>query len=284
MSTTDLIPMELRKRIEEFASTDHLLTVMTGAGVSAESGIPTFRGPEGYWTVGSRVYQPQEISTNVMLKSKPEEVWMWFLYRRGVCKAAHPNLGHTAIVELERLLGDRFILITQNIDGLHSRAGNSPARTYKIHGDLGFMRCMAECHSRIYPIPESIPAKERGGHLTAEELLLLHCPVCGGMSRPHVLLWDEYYDEELYRAVSALEAADNAAVLIVVGTTGSTNLPNQIVDRFMRRGGLMIDINIESNIFATRAMRSGGYSLRVSSAKALPLIVEILKPALGTKS
>ncbi|MCA9686135.1 MAG: RNA polymerase subunit sigma, partial [Myxococcales bacterium] len=94
------------------------VVVLTGAGISAESGIPTFRGPEGYWTVGAREYHPQELATLQAFNRMPREVWHWYLYRRGICRAAEPNPAHFALVELERALGDRFTLITQNVDGL----------------------------------------------------------------------------------------------------------------------------------------------------------------------
>ena len=81
---------------------------MTGAGISAESGIPTFRGPEGYWTFGSREYHPQEMATFNMFSRHPEEVWRWYLYRLGVCSNAEPNDGHYALVDMEELLEDRF--------------------------------------------------------------------------------------------------------------------------------------------------------------------------------
>ena len=100
---------------------------LTGAGVSAESGIPTFRGQEGYWTVGSREYHPQEMATQASFTKMPRECWRWYLYRRGVCNAAQPNAGHEALVRAERALKDRFRLITQNVDGLHRRAGNIQA-------------------------------------------------------------------------------------------------------------------------------------------------------------
>ena len=117
------------------------VTVLTGAGISAESGIPTFRGPEGYWTVGSAEYHPQEMATVRMFEQAPDDVWAWYLYRLGVCRRAQPNAGHLALVEMEALLGDRFTLITQNVDGLHLQAGNSPQRTFQIHGNISFMRC-----------------------------------------------------------------------------------------------------------------------------------------------
>lgn len=277
MAEPILMDPALKARLTSFMDSEQLLIMMTGAGVSAESGIPTFRGPEGYWTVGSRIYQPQEISTHSMLMRQPEDVWMWFLFRRGVCRMSQPNSGHLAIAELERLLGDRFILITQNVDGLHTRAGNSLERTYKIHGDLEFMRCMQECTTEVFPIPEQIPAKERHGQITPDEWDLLKCPRCGRMSRPHVLLWDECYNEEHYRFHSSLEAADKAAVLIVVGTTGATNLPNQVVDHFLSHNGLMIDINIEMDVFGRSALSKGGYFIQSGSASALPQVVETLK-------
>src|SRR5919205_1139494 len=113
---------------------------LTGAGISAESGIPTFRGKEGYWVVGPKNYMPLE-----MFERSPEEVWRWYLYRFGVCRGAQPNAGHRALVALERALGDRFHLVTQNIDGLHLRAGATPARTSCIHGDAAFVRCADGC-------------------------------------------------------------------------------------------------------------------------------------------
>ncbi len=130
------------------------VVALTGAGISAESGIPTFRGAEGYWVVGSRNYMPQEMATHAMFLRAPEEVWRWYLYRFGVCREARPNAGHLALVELERALGHRFHLVTQNIDGLHQRAGASPERTSCIHGDAGFVRCAAGCRPDKLPLPD----------------------------------------------------------------------------------------------------------------------------------
>ena len=89
------------------------VVVLTGAGVSAASGIPTFRGRDGYWTVGSTQYTPQEMATLDMFGRHPEVVWGWYLYRRGVCLQASPNVAHTALVELERALGDRELPLHQ---------------------------------------------------------------------------------------------------------------------------------------------------------------------------
>ena len=123
-----------------FSDPEKQITVMTGAGISAESGIPTFRGPEGFWTIGSKNYHPQEMATYAMFKQNPDEVWKWYLYRLGICKDAEPNAGHFTISDMEQKLQDRFTLITQNVDNLHLQAGNSEQRTLQIHGNVFFMR------------------------------------------------------------------------------------------------------------------------------------------------
>ena len=166
------------------------LTVLTGAGISAESNIPTFRGPEGYWTVGSREYHPQLMATNAMFTQQPYEVWKWYLYRKGVCERATPNKGHLALVEFEKFLPDRFNLITQNVDNLHLRAGHNPSHVFEIHGNIFFARCAQECTEAVYRLPEGLKGKSRQEEITAREYQLLVCPRCGGLLRPHVL-WFE---------------------------------------------------------------------------------------------
>ncbi|MEQ1484961.1 Sir2 family NAD-dependent protein deacetylase [Methyloglobulus sp.] len=268
---------QLVRTIANVLKTGDLITVLTGAGVSAESGIPTFRGPEGYWTVGSRNYQPSEIATQAMFQRNPKEIWKWFLYRRGICEDALPNPGHLAIVKMEKLLGSRFRLVTQNVDGLHLRAGSNIDRTYQVHGNLNYMRCARECYSTIYPLPSGLSRKARGDDLSKNEWDMLVCPKCGAMTRPHVLLWDEYYDEQYYRLESSLDAASKTALLIVVGTTGSANIPNQIVATVLRRGGTVIDINPNFNVFSEAAQRSaGGLFLQGNSASILPTLADLI--------
>ena len=258
------------------------LTVMSGAGISAESGIPTFRGPEGYWTVGSRVYHPQEMATRAMFDRSPREVWRWYLYRMGVCRRAAPNAGHRAVADLERLLGERFTLITQNVDGLHLRAGSSPRRTLQIHGNVFFMRCAGECSTAVFPLPADVPAKEADEPLTDAEAALLACPRCGGLARPHVLWFDETYNEVHYRFHSALEAAATTGVLIVVGTSGATNLPNQVAQLAKSSGALVIDVNIGTNVFTRLALAEpAGFFIQQPAATALPDLVRDLTAALS---
>ncbi len=263
--------------IRDFAKSDKPLVVLTGAGISAESGIPTFRGPEGYWTVGSTEYRPEEMATFSMFSRNPIEVWQWYLYRLGVCRGAEPNAGHRAVAEMEKLLGSRFLLITQNVDGLHLRSGSSPERTFQIHGNIGFMRCAAECTRRVIAVPEDVKPKTRDEPLTDADREALRCPECGGLARPHVLWFDECYDEEFYRFNSSIEAAGNAGMLLIVGTSGATNLPMQVGAIAAQRGALLVDVNPDPNPFSALAERTGGIFRQGPAGEILPRIVEEMK-------
>jgi NAD-dependent deacetylase len=265
---------KLARILHETRSSGGRVVALTGAGVSAESGIPTFRGKEGYWVVGSRNYMPQEMATREMFDHAPEEVWRWYLYRFGVCRGAAPNAGHEALVRLERALGERFTLVTQNIDGLHRRAGSE--RVFCIHGDAKFVRCAAECGAGLLELPD-FPARGRDDPFSDEDRARLRCPRCGGWLRPHVLWFDEFYDEENYRLDSALRAAASADLLLVVGTSGATNLPMQIGQLVFRRGAAMVDVNPEENPFSELAERSPrGFFARGSACERLPAIVVAL--------
>ncbi len=257
-----------------------LVTVLTGAGISAESGIPTFRGPEGYWTVGSEVYHPQEMATWRMFERRPEEVWQWYLYRAAICRQAAPNAGHLALAEMEQQLEERFLLITQNVDGLHLRAGSRPERTYQIHGNVFFMRCAAECRPDLLPLPEGLIGRDKDRPLAPSETRQLVCPACGQRTRPHVLWFDETYNEHYFRFQSALKAALATRLLIVVGTSGSTNLPSQVAWTVQNSGGTIFDVNIEPNAFSALARRSaGGAFFQTSSSRFLPALIQRIRTA-----
>lgn len=252
---------------------DGPVVVLTGAGISAESGIPTFRGAEGYWRVGSRNYQPTEMATAEAFARMPEEVWRWYLYRRGVCRAAAPNDAHRALVDVERRLGARFLLCTQNVDGLHLRAGSSPERTYQIHGNVDFCRCAAGCLPAVRPLPEALSvAWQKDRPLGAADAATLRCR-CGAWLRPHVLWFDESYDEPLYRYLSALRAAEAAAMLIVVGTSGATTLPTRMCQIVAARGAPLLVIDPEPTVFSELAAASqGGQFLRGTASSVVPAL------------
>lgn len=272
---------DIKKVLKDFAKSAKPITILTGAGISAESNIPTFRGPEGYWTIGSKEYHPQEMATNSMFMQKPDEVWKWYLYRRDICRKAKPNPGHFAIAEMEKLFEKRFTLITQNVDNLHLRAGNSLKKTFQIHGNIFYMRCLYECASKIYPIPDDVPGKAKEEDLTEADRKLLKCPDCGSLARPHVLWFDEAYNEKYYHYYSSMEVAKKTELLLIVGTSGATTLPNQVVWEVKKHDGIIIDINIEKNPFSNLALTSSrGYFIKKPSSIALPLILQTFKECL----
>jgi NAD-dependent deacetylase len=278
-----MIDNQLRQQLVDFARSDRQLTVLTGAGISVESDIPTFRGPGGYWQVGAKEYKPQEIATRQMFEKRPDDVWAWYLYRRGVCRKARPNRGHLALVELERLFSGRFALITQNVDGLHSRAGSDQRQLYEIHGNIFLMRCNRGCSHAVYPIPEEIPAKRKGEGITDGDRRLLTCPSCGHPARPHILWFDESYNEEYYHYVSALKTGTETGLLLVVGTSGSTNLPILIAQKAWRRGALIVDVNIRENPFSEVAVKSGGSFVQGTCSEVLPALLKVLSDAVRGK-
>jgi NAD-dependent deacetylase len=264
---------DLHALLQKTAQDRSLILFLTGAGISAESGIPTFRGPDGYWTRDSRVYQPEQLATWAAFSADPQLVWPWYLYRRGLCQAAQPSAAHLALADLEAHLGSRFILVTQNVDGLHLRAGNSLERTWQIHGNIDFMRCAQECSSMLAPVPDLGPIARDSG-FDPQWRGSLQCPECGGWTRPHVLWFDESYDEERYRYMSARHAATQASLLIVVGTAGATSLPRQMGQIAHTRGTPIIDINPDHNPFAALAEAGRGGWIAAPASQGMAWITD----------
>lgn len=252
------------------------VVVTTGAGISAESGIPTFRGPEGYWTVGSKEYRPQELATREAFAKLPKEVWRWYLYRKGVCNAAAPNPAHEALVRLEQALGERFCLVTQNVDGLHLRAGNSRERTIEVHGNTDYMRPIEGDRTPV-PIPEAMPRVQKEDPMTDAMWELLVADD-GRRTRPHVLWFDEYYEEELFRSDSALRAAGECDLIVVVGTSGAAAIPYHMSAAALERDAAIIDINPGENPFSdhacNRARKNKGLWLHGAGTRWVPALVE----------
>ena len=178
------------------------IVALTGAGISAESGIPTFRGKDGLW----RNFSAQALATPEAFRRDPRLVWEWYDWRRCLIRKAEPNAGHRALAELERRQATRrgsFILITQNVDGLHDRAGNQ--NTLKLHGDIWLVRCVGcgeERRNEEAPLQELPP---RCG--------------CGAWLRPGVV----WFGEGLPRGVweRAVEACSRTEIMLVIGTSAT---------------------------------------------------------------
>ena len=264
----------IKKRIKECLLNRQKITFLVGAGISAESGIPTFRGKDGFWISGSKNYKAQEIGTYRMFARASDEVWKWFLYRKSLTEKAKPNQSHLMLKEIEDKLKDSFILISQNVDSLHKKAENSIERTYLIHGDMDFVRCGDECSEELYPFPKLIDLTNRNKEiLTPDESKLLKCPKCGAELRPHVLWFDEFYNEKYYKLDSALRISNETGILFILGTSGATNLPQQIVSRVLNNGGMVVEINTEDSFF-NENLRDEKFGL-VIKGESSPFLTEL---------
>jgi len=250
--------------------------VITGAGVSAESGIPTFRGKDGYW----RNLDPIKLATPEAFARDPELVWQWYRERRQRIREAQPNVAHQAIARLAQH-ADEFLLVTQNVDDLHERAGSAKAEMVQIHGDIFVTRCSRcdvsyagrggspEPPGAHADEPENerlrsiAPTLENNGNLP-------RCPQCGALMRPGVVWFGEPLPARETERVENYLRRDSCGVVIVAGTTATFGY---IIDWALRascRGGELIEVNPEETAlsrFATRLVRE-------SAAIALPRIVD----------
>lgn len=268
-----MIDERIKSKIKECLLGEKKITFLVGAGISAESDIPTFRGKDGFWVSGSKNYKAQEIGTYRMFAIASYEVWKWYLYRKSLTEKARPNQSHLMLKEIEDLLQDSFILISQNVDSLHKKAGNTDRRTYLIHGDMDYVRCGDGCTDKLFPFPKIDLENRSKDVLTAEEINLLKCPECGQDLRPHVLWFDETYNEKYYKSESSLKAAGETGVLFVLGTSGATNLPQQIVERVLYYGGTVVEVNTDDSVF-TENLRDEESGFVIKS-KSSPFLTEL---------
>jgi len=274
-----IFPEDVKNAIIEKLKGDRKISFLVGAGISAESGIPTFRDKDGFWTSGSKNYTPQEIGTKKMFDINSNEVWRWFLYRISLVRNAKPNLGHIELSKIEKLLPSRFNLISQNVDGLHFKPESYIDNVFLIHGDLRYMRCSEECTRQLFQIPAALTNQKRTREtpITFEETELLKCPNCSSEARPHVLWFDEYYNEHQYHLHKVLRIAKSTGILFVIGTSGATNLPQMVVDNTLKRQGIVVDINPNKNLFSDRLENlKNGYSVKSTSSVALKELRELI--------
>jgi NAD-dependent deacetylase len=198
------------------------VAVLTGAGISAESGVPTFRGDAGLW----REYRPEDLATPEAFAREPKLVWEWYDWRRGIVAKAVPNAAHKALVQLEiRKRG--FTLVTQNVDGLHDMAGSG--KVLKLHGDIWRMRCTdcgANFPNRRVPLPKIPP----------------HC-ACGGLARPGVVWFGEPLPEGMMK--EAEHAVASAQVFLVIGTSAVVYPAAGLIPYGKQSGARVIEINTE---------------------------------------
>jgi NAD-dependent deacetylase len=199
------------------------LAVLTGAGMSAESGVPTFRDAQtGLWSQ----FDPMQLASPEGFRTDPPLVWRWYAWRRELVAGAEPNAGHLALAQAAARF-DRLRIVTQNVDGLHQRAGSR--EVIEIHGNIVRSRCLAEC-GVTYERPENLPTGEPP-----------RCPGCGSWLRPDVVWFGEMLDPQALHA--AEEAVTGADVLLVVGTSGLVYPAAGLPMHARRAGARVIIIN-----------------------------------------
>ncbi len=225
------------------------VAVLTGAGVSAESGIPTFRGSGGLW----EGFRPGELATPQAYARDPDKVWRWYAWRYRQVMAAEPNRAHYLLVELEEKKGDGFLLVTQNVDGLHARAGSR--RLVELHGNITRARCES-CGKRrqLPPANEFAPPP--------------FCDSCGDRMRPDVVWFGEFLDAALLAQVEG--AFGGAEAALVIGTSAVVEPAASLGRLAKSAGAYLIEINPEPTPLSPLA----DLSLRAKASRGLRALIQ----------
>lgn len=230
---------------------DGRLLVLTGAGVSAESGIATFRGGGGLW----ENHPVEQVASPEGFEANPTLVWRFYSERRVAAARCEPNPGHRALAKLEQQLGDRMLLVTQNIDGLHARAGSK--RLIELHGNLFLSRCTGCARP---------PFEDRAAHATPPS-----CDHCGGMLRPQIVWFGEMLNPRELEQIERFMAGTPKLVFLAVGTSGAVWPAAGLVDWARRAGGTTWLVNADP---AENAHRFHHF-IQGKSGEVLPRLLEV---------
>jgi len=240
---------ELPEDFLNILKTARKVAVLTGAGISAESGVPTFRGEEGLW----KKFRAEELATVNAFMANPELVWEWYLWRRQLMADVKPNAGHYALVDLENHF-DSFTLITQNVDGLHRRAGSQ--NILELHGNIELNKCF-NCGRPFI------------GDISLDENGMPDCD-CGGKIRPDVVWFGEMLPE---RAINgAIRAASEAELFFSVGTSALVHPAASMPITAKQNGAYLVEFNLEPTPLTDYC----DFFVHGKSGEILPEIVERL--------
>jgi len=242
--------------VAELIAKSRHCVVFTGAGMSAESGVPTFRGSGGLW----ERYRPEELATPEAFARDPVLVWNWYKWRQELVHNAKPNPGHYAIAKLEEA-GVVKAVVTQNVDGLHQRAGSR--RVVELHGSLWRARC-TKCGA-VYKLEK--PVKE----------VPPRCPRCGSLLRPDVVWFGEPLPQEAWEEAVRLMAASD--VVIVVGTSGVVYPAAYLPKLAKESGAAVVEINVEESAITPIA----DMFIRGKAGEVLSRLAEEVLKRLGTR-
>jgi NAD-dependent deacetylase len=224
--------------------------VLTGAGISAESGVPTFRGEEGLW----KRFRPEELANFEAFRKNPALVWEWYSYRRKLIHEVRPNPGHDALARLEERVSD-FTLVTQNVDNLHSRAGSR--NVVELHGNIERSYCI-ECHKSAPDVT-----------LDAEGAVP-RCQYCGGLIRPDVVWFGEMLPVGAFAKAEA--AARRCQVFLSIGTSSVVYPAASLPFTALEHGAYVVEINCERTDLSSRANES----LLGKSGEILPQLLSTI--------
>jgi NAD-dependent deacetylase len=244
---TPVISPALSRRIGDARS----IVAFTGAGVSAESGVPTFRGTGGIWSK----LKPEELASMSAFMKNPSIVWEWYAHRKRIMSGIAPNPGHHALARMENL-APSFAVITQNIDNLHRRAGS--LTVYELHGNIERNYCM-KCGT---PYGDDFVVAASGVPL---------CPACGGLVRPDVVWFGEMLPEEEWDA--SVRASESADLFMSIGTSAVVYPAASLPLVAKRSGAYLLEINAEPTPLTPQADEY----LQGSSGVLLPLLADAME-------
>ena len=252
---TDLMTQNSIERAVHALSSAQRIAVLTGAGVSKESGVPTFRDAQtGLWTQ----YDPQQLATSQAFQRDPKLVWEWYEFRRAMVREAKPNPGHEALVKLQNQF-PRTTIITQNVDDLHEQAGSK--NVIHLHGNIAQSKCFRDCQGS-----PTIVDLANIDHDSAD--VPPRCPHCGNYLRPDVVWFGEMLPVgQLQRAMDAAMQCD---VMLVVGTSGLVHPAASLPIHAYQNGATIIEVNPDQTPLSTiAAVRLVG-----PSGELLPALIE----------
>ncbi len=250
-SSGDLYLAPMVDQIADILAGCRRCVVLTGAGMSAESGVPTFRGKEGLWGK----FRAEELATMDAFMANSKIVWEWYNWRRELMARVAPNPGHHAIRELESLC-DNFVLITQNVDNLHRVAGTQTI--LELHGNIHRNKCVncnRPCDASIEIDPDHIPS----------------CSLCGGKIRPDVVWFGEMLDSVIINR--AFQESEQADIFFAVGTSAIVHPAASLPPLAKRNGATLVEVNVEETPISFLA----DFQIREKSGEFLPRLVEALK-------
>ena len=254
------------ERAAEWITGARRVVVSTGAGMSKESGIPTFRDAlDGLWAR----YDPAQLAMEEGFRANPRRVWSWYAHRRRMIEACRPHAGHFAVAELESRV-PALTLVTQNIDGLHAAAGSTDV--VELHGSIHRCKCLDHGHpfeGTLPPVPEPAPGEAEDEHEPPP------CPRCGSPLRPDVVWFGEMLPEAA--VARAWAEAERADVLLVVGTSG-TVWPAAELPRVAKQGGARV---VEVNPEPAFARPTVDLFLQGPAGTVLPALVQAVRTRAG---